>query len=81
MTQAPTSDEAIRQAQIVGAVAKVDPQQIAISRLLTHVQRVQQALSMIELAEQVAGYRLRQRHPELSKIAALRICRSGESDD
>ena len=80
MTQAPTNDEAIRQAQIAGAVAEVDPQQIAIFRRLTPAQRVQQAVSMIELAEQVAVYRLRQRHPEMSEIEALRVVRRRAHD-
>lgn len=68
-------DETLRQAQIAGAVAEVDPQQVAISRRLTPAQRVQQALSMIELAEQVAAYRLRQQHPEMNEIEALRAVR------
>ena len=39
---------------IAGAVAEVDPEQIAISRRLMPAQRVQQAVSMIRIAEQVA---------------------------
>lgn len=80
MTDASTNDEALRQAQIAGAVAEVDPQQIAILRRLTPAQRVQQAVSMIDLAEQVAAYRLRQRHPELSEIEALRTVRMRAHD-
>ena len=60
---------------IAGAVAEVDPRQVAISRRLTPAQRVQQALSMIELAERVAAYRLRQQHPEMNEIEALRAVR------
>jgi hypothetical protein len=60
---------------IAGAVAEVDPHQVAISRRLTPAQRVQQALSMIELAERVAAYRLRQQHPEMNEIEALRAVR------
>jgi len=73
-------NEALRQAQIAGAVAEVDPRQIAIFRRLTPAQRVEQAVSMMELAEQVAAYRLRQRHPELSEIEALRAVRSRPDD-
>jgi len=80
MTDAPKNDEALLQAQIAGAVAEVDPQQIAIFRRLTPAQRVQQAVSMIDLAEQVAAYRLRQRHPELSEIEALRTVRMRAHD-
>lgn len=65
---------------ISGAVAEVDPRQISISRHLTPAQRFQQAISMIELAEQVAAYRLRQRRPEFSGVEALRIIRSRDVD-
>ncbi len=61
--------------RIAGAVAEVDPRQVAISRRLTPAQRVQQALSMMELAERVAAYRLRQQHPEMNEIEALRVVR------
>jgi hypothetical protein len=60
---------------IAGAVAELDLHQIAISRGLTPAQRVQQALSMIDLAEQVAAYRLRQQHPEMGEVEALRAIR------
>lgn len=73
-------DEALRQAQIAGAVAEVDPRQIAIFRRLTPAQRVEQAVSMMELAEQVAAYRLRQRHPELNELEALRTVRMRAHD-
>lgn len=63
------------QRAIAGAVAEIDLQQVAILRRLTPAQRVEQAASMIELAEQVAAYRLRQRQPELSEIEALRTVR------
>lgn len=81
LASAPPVRPANWQQLISGAVAEVDPQQIAIFRRLTPAQRVQQAVSMIELAEQVAVYRLRQQHPELSEIEALRIYRSRESND
>lgn len=80
MNASANDDNALRQAEIAGAVAEVDPQQIAIFRRLTPAQRVEQAASMIELAEQVAAYRLRQRHPELSELEALRTVRMRAHD-
>lgn len=62
---------------IAGAVGEVDLQQIAILRTLTPAQRMQQAASMIEAAEQVAVHRLRLREPELSAREARRIVCSG----
>lgn len=62
---------------IAGAVAKIDPRQIAILRELTVAQRVQQATSMIRAAEQVGVGRLRQREPDLSEQEAYYIVRSG----
>lgn len=69
-------DKALLQAQIAGAVAEVDPQQIAILRRLTPTQRFEQMQSMIDLVEGIAAYRLRQRQPELSEADALRVVRS-----
>jgi len=69
-------DERIKRV-IAGAIAEVDPQQIAILRKLTVAQRVQQAASMIRAAEQVGVYRLRLREPELSEKEAYYIIRSG----
>ena len=60
---------------IAGAVAEVDPRQIAISRRLTPAQQFQQGRSMTELAERVAAYRLRQRWPELNAGEARRAVR------
>ena len=57
---------------IAGALAEVDPAQIAVTRRLTIAQRVRQGFSMIEAAEQAGIYRLRQRHPELSELEAKR---------
>ena len=70
----PVLDERL-QRQIAGAVAEVDPRQIAILRRLSPSQRIQQARSMIELAERVAAYRLHLRKPELSEWEALRVVR------
>ena len=50
--------------QIAAAVAEIDLQQIAYLRRLTPAERVQRAASMIDAAERVGAYRLRQRQPE-----------------
>ena len=65
---------------ITDAVAEVDLQQIAITRRLTPAERIQQMLSMIELVEGIAAFRLRQRRPELSEAEASRIVRSRDVD-
>ena len=70
----PLLDERLRRL-IAGAVAEVDPKQIAVSRRLTPAQQFQQGRSMTELAEQVATYRLRQRQPELREGQARRVVR------
>ena len=44
---------------IAGAVAEVDPKQIAVLRALTPARRFSQAISMIAFAEKVAVHRLR----------------------
>lgn len=64
--------------QIAGAVAEVDDAQIAASRHLTIPQKLEQALSMIQLAEEVSSYRLRKIQPELSNAAALQIVRRAD---
>lgn len=63
--------------QIAAAVAEIDLQQMAYLRQLTPAERVQRAASMIDAAERVGVYRLRQRQPELSKDEAYRIIRGG----
>jgi hypothetical protein len=62
---------------IAGAIAEIDLEQMRILRTLTPAQRVRQAISMMEAAEQVAAYRLRVREPELSAHEALQIVRRG----
>lgn len=64
--------------QIAGAVAEVDNAQIAASRHLTIPQKMAQAFSMIQLAEEVSSYRLRKRQPELSNAIALQIVRKAD---
>lgn len=49
---------------IAGAIAEVDPQQMAISRQLTLAQRFRQGYSMTRLAGQVTAYRRRQRQAQ-----------------
>ena len=49
---------------IVGAVAEIDPAQMAITRWLTPAQQVQKALSMIKMAEQAGVYQLRNKNPQ-----------------
>ena len=63
--------------QIAGAVAELDLAQIAITRHLTPAERTWQAASMIDAAERVAAYRLRQRYPEMEEMDALHIVREG----
>ncbi len=70
-----TPDSHHWQALIAGAVAEVDPAQIAITRQLTPAERFQQMLSMIDFVEGIAAYRLQQRRPELNEIDALRAIR------
>ena len=60
---------------IAGAIAEVDPAQIAILRTMTPAERVRQAVAMIEAGEHAAAHRLRQRQPELSMAEALREVR------
>ena len=62
---------------IAGAIAEIDMEQMRILRTMTPAQRVRQAASMIEAAERVTAFRLRQREPELSEKEALRIVRRG----
>lgn len=62
---------------IAGAFAEIDREQMRLLKSKTVAERVQMALSMIEAAETVSAYRLRQRQPELSEEEALRIVRGG----
>lgn len=70
--QPPTSvvDERMRK-MIAGAVAEVDPAQIAILRTMTPAERFQQAVAMIAAAESAGAYRLRQQQPHLNEEQAL----------
>jgi len=73
-TQPLVVDKRIKR-MIAGAVAEIDPAQIAILRTLTAAKRVWQAFAMIEDAERAGVYRLRQRQPELSEEDAVRMVR------
>ncbi len=63
--------------QIAGAIAELDPKQLAITKLLTPAERVQQAASMIDAAERAGVHQLRLREPDLDEMEALRIVRGG----
>ena len=65
---------------IAGAVAEIDPAQIAILRKLTPADRVYQALSMIAFAENTSAYRLRKQQPHLSEAEALVAARRRSLD-
>jgi hypothetical protein len=60
---------------IRGAIAEVDPAQMAITRRHPPAWRVAQAASMIEATESVGTYRLCLRRPELNPGEALRLLR------
>jgi len=70
-------DERMRR-MIAGAIAEIDPAQIAILRTFTPAERFRQMMSMIKFIEDVGAYRLHTREPELTESDALRIVRSGE---
>ncbi len=61
-----------------GAIAEIDPAQMAITRRLTTAQRFAQAMSMIEFVTNVGAYRLQQRQPALSWQEALQRARQGK---
>jgi hypothetical protein len=63
---------------ICGAMAEVDPAQMAILRRLTPAQRFAQAMSMIEFVHKAGARRLRHRQPSLSEQEALRLARQGK---
>jgi hypothetical protein len=63
---------------IYGAMAEVDPAQMAIIRRLTPAQRFAQAMSMIDFVHKVGARRLRHRQPYLSEQEALRLARQGK---
>lgn len=64
--------------RMIGAMAEIDPAQMAITRKLSVADRVAQALSMMDAAEQAGVYRLRLRKPHLSEQEALRMIRQGK---
>ncbi|CAN5694222.1 hypothetical protein BH10CHL1_BH10CHL1_03730 [soil metagenome] len=64
--------------RMLGAMAEIDPAQMAITRQLTPAQRFAQAMSMIDFVTRVGVYRLRQRQPTLSLEEAQRQVRQGK---
>ncbi len=62
---------------IAGAVAEVDPAQIAMLRKMTPAERFAQMISMVRFTEEAAADRLCQREPTLAVAEALKIVRSG----
>ena len=69
-------DERMRKV-IAGAVAEIDPAQIAVLRQMTTAQRFAQMLSMLNFTEIAAADRLCLREQTLSERNALQIVRSG----
>jgi len=61
-----------------GAMAEIDPAQMAITRRLAPAQRFAQAMSMIEFVTNAGAYRLQQRQPALSWPEALQRARQGK---
>ncbi len=64
--------------RMIGAMAEIDPAQMAITRQLTPAQRFTQAMSMIDFVTKAGVYRLRQRQPTLSLEEAQRRVRQGK---
>jgi len=71
----PPLDERL-QRLIAGAVAEVDPRQIAIYQRLSPAQRFRQGCSLIEGAERITALQLQRRHPHLSEREAHRWVRA-----
>jgi len=63
---------------IAGAVAEIDPRQIAIYRRLSPAERFYQGISLIKGAEQIAAYRLRQQFPHLTEAEIYQWLRARE---
>lgn len=63
---------------MLGAIAEVDPVQMAITHRLSMAERFAQGFSMIAAAERAGAYRLRLRQPQLSEAEALYLTRQGK---
>lgn len=63
--------------EIAGAVAEIDPVQMARLREFTPAERARIAADLIDAVERVGAFRLRQREPHLSEDEAFRIVRGG----
>ncbi|MCL4858756.1 MAG: hypothetical protein KJZ93_05090 [Caldilineaceae bacterium] len=64
---------------IQGAVAEVDPAQMAIVGRHSAAERLEQTASMIEFVQRTGALRLRQRRPHLSEAEALYRVRQGKT--
>lgn len=71
----PPLDERL-QRLIAGAVAEVDPRQIAIYQRLSPAQRFHQGLSLIKWAERITVRQLQRRHPHLREREAYQWVRA-----
>ncbi len=60
-------------AEIRGALAEIDPAQMAIISRMTPEERIEAGFRMSNIARRVVVDRLRQLHPELSEAEANRI--------
>ncbi len=58
---------------IAGALAEVDPVQIAIYHRLTPADRFRQGCSISDTARRAVAHRLRERRPELDQAEAYRL--------
>ena len=65
---------------IRGAVAEVDPAQLAIIGRHSAAERFEQAAAMIEFVQRAGALRLRQRQPHLSEAEALYRVRQGKTN-
>lgn len=68
--QIPVTDE--MRSEIRGALAEIDPAQMAIIASLTPAERMQQGFAMSNTVRRIAVGRLRQLHPELDEAEANR---------
>jgi hypothetical protein len=65
---------------IRGAVAEVDPVQMAIIARHSAAERFEQAAAMIEFFQRTGALRLRQRQPHISEAEALYLIRQGKTN-
>lgn len=68
--QIPVTEE--MRLEIQGAIAEIDPAQMAIISKMTPAERMEMGFRMSDMALRVARERLMQLHPELSEVDANR---------